>query len=93
MCRHVPQNHVTPPKTPPNPPQNPPPNPPQKNTATNQHNLTEETKKTFRDVRRSSSISSIANFATFRHSDHNAMVRSTGFFRHYHQLIESKILS
>ena len=44
-----------------------------------QHNLTEETKKLL-DVRRSSSISSIANFATFRHSDHSAMIRSTDFF-------------
>ena len=62
-------------------------------TMITQHNLTEETKKTFRDVRRSSSISSIANFATFRHSDHSAMIRSTDFFRHYHQLIVSKFLS
>ena len=53
-----------------------------------QHNLTEE-KKTFRDVRRSSSISSIANCATFRYSDHSAMIRSTDSFRHYHELIES----
>ena len=62
-------------------------------TMITQHNLTEETKKTFRDVRRSSSISSIANFATFRHSDHSAMIRSTDFFRHYHELIESTVLS
>ena len=61
-------------------------------TMITQHNLTEETKKLL-DVRRSSSISSIANFATFRHSDHSAMIRSTNFFRHYHELIESKILS
>ena len=50
-------------------------------------------KKTLRYVCRSSSISSIGNFATFRHSDHSAMIRSTDFFRHYHELIESKILS
>ena len=49
-------------------------------TMITQHNLTEETKKTFRDVRRSSSISSIANFATFRYSDYSAMIRSTDFF-------------
>ena len=60
-------------------------------TMITQHNLTEETKKKLlEDVRRSSSI---ANFATFRYSNHSAMIRSTYLFRHYHELIESKILS